>query len=238
MDGLRRAVDAKLVSQIRAPRRSTGVSTAGDAVGTIREAGLADAPFDFEDLFRAQYGRVTSVVSRVVRNPARAEELAVDAFLKLWRTPGAHGPGASAWVLRTALRLDRRVASCDPAGALRAAPEARQGTRRPRRTAPRPEKNAGACFASSPPFDASTPRCCCSAATASPTTSWRRRSASGSTSVGTLLRRARQAFRKEYVQTPWPDMTIPTSTAGWIRVWQPWIGPERASRRPTGRWRY
>ncbi len=68
-------------------------------------AALADAPFDFDDLFRAQYGRVTSVISRVVQNPARAEELAVDAFLKLWRTPGAHGPGATAWVLRTGLRL-------------------------------------------------------------------------------------------------------------------------------------
>ena len=94
-----------LVSQIRVPRRSTGVSKSGGAVGTLREAGLADAPFDFEDLFRAQYGRVTRIISRVVRNPARAEELAVDAFLKLWLTPGAHGPGASAWVLRTALHL-------------------------------------------------------------------------------------------------------------------------------------
>ena len=95
----------KPVSQIRVPGRSTGMSTSGDAVGTIREDGLADAPFDFENLFRTQYGRVTSVISRVVQNPARAEELAVDAFLKLWRTPGAHGPGATAWVLRTALRL-------------------------------------------------------------------------------------------------------------------------------------
>ena len=83
------------VSQIRRPGRSTGVNTSADSAGTLREAGLTDAPFDFEDLFRAQYGRVTSVVSRVVQNPARAEELAVDAFLKLWRTPGAHGPGAT-----------------------------------------------------------------------------------------------------------------------------------------------
>ena len=81
------------------------MSKSREAVGTIREAGLADPPFDFDDLFRAQYARVTGVISRVVRDPARAEELAADAFLRLWRTPGAHGAGASAWVLRTALRL-------------------------------------------------------------------------------------------------------------------------------------
>ena len=54
-----------------------------EAPGTIREAELADPPFDFEDLFRAPHARVTSVISRVVRDPARAEELAADAFLKL-----------------------------------------------------------------------------------------------------------------------------------------------------------
>ena len=53
----------------------------------------------------AQYARVTGVISRIVRDPARAEELAADAFLRLWRTPAAHGAAASAWVLRTALRL-------------------------------------------------------------------------------------------------------------------------------------
>ena len=77
------------------PSVSPGMNESREAVGTIREAELADPPFDFEDLFRAQYARVTGVISRVVRDPARAEELAADAFLRLWRTPGAHGAGAS-----------------------------------------------------------------------------------------------------------------------------------------------
>ena len=200
MDGLRRAVAAKLVSQIRAPRRSTGVSTSGDAVGTIREAGLADAPFDFEDLFRAQYGRVTSVVSRVVRDPARAEELAVDAFLKLWRTPGAHGPGASAWVLRTALRLG--------------IDELRRATRRARyapllrlaRDTPTPEDSVASGEERRRVLRvlaAIRREYAALLLLRSHGFSYDELAATlglGSTSVGTLLRRARQAFRKEYVR--------------------------------------
>lgn len=176
------------------------MSRSDDAVGTIREAGLVDAPFDFEGLFRAQYGRVTSTISRVVRDPARAEELAVDAFLKLWRTPGAHGPGATAWVLRTALRLG--------------IDELRRASRRARyapllrlvRDAPTPEDSAAA---------GEERRRVLGVLAAI-----RREYAAllllrnqgysydelavtlglGSTSVGTLLRRARQAFRKEYIR--------------------------------------
>ena len=200
MDGLRRAVDAKRVSQIRAPSRSTGVSRSGDAVGTIREAGLADAPFDFEDLFRAQYGRVTRVVSRVVRDPARAEELAVDAFLKLWRTPGAHGPGASAWVLRTALRLGidelrRATLRARYAPLLRLigdtpTPEDRAAAGEERRRVLRVLAVIRREYAALLPLRSQGFSYDELAATLD----------LGPTSVGTLLRRARQAFRKEYVR--------------------------------------
>jgi RNA polymerase sigma-70 factor (ECF subfamily) len=64
----------------------------------------ATAPFDFEATFRAQYGRIARVIARVVRDPARAEELAVDVFLKLWRSPAAHGDSAHAWLYRVAVR--------------------------------------------------------------------------------------------------------------------------------------
>ena len=200
MDPLRRTVDPKLVSQTWGPRRSTGVSTSGDAVGTIREAGLADAPFDFEDLFRARYGRVTSVVSRVVRDPGRAEELAVDAFLKLWQTPGAHGPGASAWVLRTALRLG--------------IDELRRTTRRAHyapllklvREVPTPEDSAAsgeerrrvlrvlAAIRRDHAALLLLRSHGCSYDELAATLDLK------PASVGTLLRRARQAFRKEYVR--------------------------------------
>lgn len=176
------------------------MSTSGDAAGTLREAELADAPFDFEGLFRAQHGRVTSLVSRVVHDPARAEELAVDAFLKLWRTPGAHGPGASAWVLRTALRLG--------------IDELRSASRRARyapllrliRHVPTPEDHAaageerrrvlGVLAAIRREYAALL-------LLRNQGYSYDELAATlelGSTSVGTLLRRARQAFRKEYIR--------------------------------------
>jgi RNA polymerase sigma-70 factor (ECF subfamily) len=41
----------------------------------------------------------------VVGDHARAEELAVEAFWKLWRNPRAHGENAGGWVYRTAVRL-------------------------------------------------------------------------------------------------------------------------------------
>ena len=63
-----------------------------------------EATFDFEATFRAHYERIARVIVRVVRDPARAEELAVEVFLKLWRSPGAHGDTAGGWLYRTAVR--------------------------------------------------------------------------------------------------------------------------------------
>jgi RNA polymerase sigma-70 factor (ECF subfamily) len=60
--------------------------------------------FDFEAIFREQYGRVARVIGRVVKDPARAEELAVEVFVKFWRTPQARGESAVAWLYRTAVR--------------------------------------------------------------------------------------------------------------------------------------
>lgn len=65
----------------------------------------ADVALDIEELFRARFDRVARVIARVVRDPARAEELAVEAFIRLWRTPRAHTPQAEAWLYRTAVRL-------------------------------------------------------------------------------------------------------------------------------------
>jgi RNA polymerase sigma-70 factor (ECF subfamily) len=47
---------------------------------------------------------VARVIARVVQDTARAEELAVDVFLKFWLTSSAHGPGAAAWLHRVAVR--------------------------------------------------------------------------------------------------------------------------------------
>ena len=68
------------------------------------EVNVSEAPFDLEIVFRAQYERVARVIARVVRDQARAEELAVEVFLKLWRNPQAHGEKAEGWLYRTAVR--------------------------------------------------------------------------------------------------------------------------------------
>jgi RNA polymerase sigma-70 factor (ECF subfamily) len=63
------------------------------------------AAFDFKAVFRSQYPRIVTLIARVVKDRGRAEELAVEAFWKLWRTPKAQGASANAWLYRTALRL-------------------------------------------------------------------------------------------------------------------------------------
>jgi RNA polymerase sigma-70 factor (ECF subfamily) len=64
------------------------------------------SPFDFEEFFRAHYGRIARVAARVVRDHGRAEEIAVEAFWKFWRAANApkdhRAPG---WVYRTAVRM-------------------------------------------------------------------------------------------------------------------------------------
>lgn len=74
----------------------------------VKTTGLmktSEASFDFEAFFHAHYPRIARAVARVVGDPARAEELAVEAFWKLWRTPRAQGDRAGGWLYRTALRL-------------------------------------------------------------------------------------------------------------------------------------
>lgn len=71
--------------------------TAGDAAGS--------ATVDLDGLFDAEFARIARVIARVTRDPARAEELAVDVFLKWARTPNAQGPHAVGWLYRTAMRV-------------------------------------------------------------------------------------------------------------------------------------
>ena len=71
---------------------------------------VADTPvdaagFDFEAVFRTDYGRIARAIGRVIQDPARAEDLAIEAFWRLWKTPAAHGASAAGWLHRTAVRL-------------------------------------------------------------------------------------------------------------------------------------
>jgi hypothetical protein len=58
----------------------------------LEAATTAEIAVDIEALFRARFDRIARVIARVVRDPARAEELAVEAFVRLWRTPRAQKP--------------------------------------------------------------------------------------------------------------------------------------------------
>ncbi len=64
----------------------------------------ADQPLAFESVFHLHYARIARIIARLVRDTARAEELAVDVFCKYWRTPRAHGAKAGGWLYRTAVR--------------------------------------------------------------------------------------------------------------------------------------
>ena len=55
-------------------------------------------------LFRAHYERIARVIGRVIHDQARAEEVAVEVFLKWWRNPKAHGEQAEGWLYRCAVR--------------------------------------------------------------------------------------------------------------------------------------
>jgi len=70
----------------------------------VKNATTTDA-FDFEAVFKDDYRSVTRLIARVVRDSGRAEELAVETFWRLWRTPSAHGESARGWLRRTAVRL-------------------------------------------------------------------------------------------------------------------------------------
>jgi len=70
----------------------------------LAETAAAKAPFDLEIIFRRKYEHIARVIARIVRDRARAEELAVEVFLKLWRKDQAQGDSAEGWLYRTAIR--------------------------------------------------------------------------------------------------------------------------------------
>jgi len=156
----------------------------------------------FETFFRSNYERIARAVARIVGDPARAEDLAVDAFWKLWCNPQAQGERAGGWVYRTALRLglnelrrdarrnhyERQSLPRNGAHALtpeeaRAAAEEREQVRLvlaaldPRQAELLILRSNGLSYEE-----------VASAADVNPA------------SVGTLISRAQQAFRKEYVK--------------------------------------
>jgi RNA polymerase sigma-70 factor, ECF subfamily len=94
------------MSQSARVERCWGVSASGATEVVAGQAARA-AAFDLEAVFCAQYARIARAVARVVRDQGRAEELAVEAFVKLMRYPKLHNADTNveAWLYRTAIRL-------------------------------------------------------------------------------------------------------------------------------------
>jgi len=163
----------------------------------------AEAPadsFDYEAVFRTHYRRIARTIVRVIQDPSRAEELAVEVFWKLWRHPSAHGPHCAGWLYRSAVRvaLDElrkrarrdkyeawfgfRAPSGDPEGA-RQASEERTKIRTVLASLRSLDAQLIALRAEGLSYDELA-----DALKVKPA------------SIGTMLRRAQEAFRKEYVK--------------------------------------
>jgi RNA polymerase sigma-70 factor (ECF subfamily) len=95
-------ISALSLSQSDHERRIYHVSAQENAI----EATVRDDAFDFDAIFHIHYEHIARAVARVVRDPARAEEIAAETFWKFWRTPKAAQSGqAGGWLYRTAVRM-------------------------------------------------------------------------------------------------------------------------------------
>jgi RNA polymerase sigma-70 factor, ECF subfamily len=197
---------AIIVSQKCLAERCNSVDARNEAVIEINgEMNSNDAQLDLEAIFEAQYERIARVIARVIRDPGRAEELAVEVFLKWSRSPWARdsktqGSKAEAWLYRTAARM--------------ALDELRKQARRNRydglsawvRKPPTPEELHAAAEEQNKVravLGALAPRQAELLLLRSQGLNYDELASTldlNPASVGTLLGRAQQAFRKEYVE--------------------------------------
>ena len=59
----------------------------------------------FQELFRKSYQRLARLLFRITRDFARAEEIASEAFWRLYRRPPTSDTNMEGWLYRTGLRL-------------------------------------------------------------------------------------------------------------------------------------
>ena len=90
------------LSQNRGFVCSSSVDAANES---LVEVGIDERQWDLETLFRARYERVAKVIAGIIRDPGRAEELAVEVFLRWQRTDESRRENAEGWLYRVALRI-------------------------------------------------------------------------------------------------------------------------------------
>ena len=71
----------------------------------LRSGRVPDGAAAFEELFRMSYQRLARLLFRVTRDFARAEEMASEAFWRLYCRPPARDTNLEGWLYRTGLRL-------------------------------------------------------------------------------------------------------------------------------------
>ncbi len=165
-----------------------------DGTATVEEA------FEFDSFFAANYARVARLIARVVKDPARAEELAVDVFCKLWRNPRILGEQPEAWIYRIAVRagldeLRRQIRQSRYEGLL--AILHRTPTPEQLHAASEEQERVRGVLAALKPTQAEI------LILRSNDLSYEELASAlnlNPASVGTLIRRAQEAFRKEYIK--------------------------------------
>lgn len=60
---------------------------------------------ELEAVFRLHYSRITKIIARITKDPGRAEELAVEVFLRWTAARTNEELATSGWLTRTAVRL-------------------------------------------------------------------------------------------------------------------------------------
>src|SRR5262245_60111820 len=66
---------------------------------------VSNVVYDFDVLFTAYYRRLTRLLYRITGDAARAEEFAAEAFWRLHDKPPKDGANIEGWLYRTGLRL-------------------------------------------------------------------------------------------------------------------------------------
>jgi len=166
---------------------------------SLANISIESAQADFDDVFRVNYPRIARVIARIVHDPSRAEELAADVFWKYLHGRRAHNDSPGGWLYRAAIRkgLDelrrlRREEKYQPLLTLLGiAPSPEQ-----LHAATQEQQNVRAVLAVLKRRDSEL------LVLRSEGLSYQEIAGIlrlNETSVGTLLRRAQEAFRKEYV---------------------------------------
>jgi RNA polymerase sigma-70 factor (ECF subfamily) len=158
-----------------------------------------EAGCDFDALFDAYYGRLARLLHRVTGDAGRAEEVAAEAFWRLHRKPPPTKTNIEGWLYRTGLRLaldqlkrERRRSRYEALAAVLGIAD------NPEKTLEQSEDRARV----RQTFAALKPEQVLLILLRDAGLSYAELAAAlhlNPTSVGTLLSRAQEAFRKEYV---------------------------------------